>query len=67
MLKIVVYNFFSGFFNKQASSKEQHLFQTDIFCNITNVCHFYQFNASLLNKSIKIFKKNTYWPQTFEQ
>ncbi len=35
------------------SSKEQHLFEREIFYNIMNFfyCHFCQFNASLLNKS----------------
>ncbi len=38
------------------SSKEQHLFEIEIFCNIISVftVTFDQFNASLLNKSIKI-------------
>ncbi len=35
------------------SSKEQCLFETEIFCNIINVT-FDQFNASLLNKSINL-------------
>ncbi len=35
------------------SSKEQHLFEIEIFCNIFTVI-FNQFNASLMNKSIKI-------------
>ncbi len=39
------------------SSKEQHLFGLEIFCNIINVftATFDQFNASLLNKSIHFF------------
>ncbi len=42
------------------SSKEQHLFETEIFCNIINVFTviFDQFNASMLNKNINFFKKN---------
>ncbi len=48
---------FSGFFE---SSKEQHLFEIEIFCKIINVVTviFDQFNSSLLNKSIHLFKKN---------
>ncbi len=52
------------------SSKEQHLFETENFCSIINVFTgaFYQFNASLMNKSINFFhffpKKN---PQIFER
>ncbi len=36
------------------SSKEQHLFQIEIFCDIINVftVTFDQFNASLMNNSI---------------
>ncbi len=36
------------------SSKEQHLFETEIFCYSINVftVTFHQFNASLMNKSI---------------
>ncbi len=36
------------------SSKEQHLFETEIFCNIIDVftVTFDQHNASLLNKNI---------------
>ncbi len=38
--------------------KEQHLFEIDIFCNITNVftVTFAQFNASSLKKTIHLFK-----------
>ncbi len=38
--------------------------ETEIFCNILNVCTitFDQFNVSLMNKSIHFLKKN-YWPQ----
>lgn len=42
-----------------------------VFCNFINVCAvtFAQFNASLVNKSIylpkKQNKKKPYWPQTF--
>ncbi len=38
-------------------SSKGHLFETEIFCNITNVflVTFHQFNASLLNKSINFF------------
>ncbi len=51
-------------------SKEQHLFQIEIFCNILNVftVTFDRFNVYLLNKNINFFKKKqTYWPWTFEQ
>ncbi len=46
------------------SSKEQHLLEMEIFCNIINIftVTFDQFNAALLNKSINF----SYWPQTFE-
>ncbi len=52
------------------SSKEQHLFEIEIFCGI-NVCTvtFDQFNASLLNKSINNNNnknKNPTDPQTFK-
>ncbi len=38
------------------SSKEQHLFEIEIFCNVINVftITFDQFNASLLNKTFKL-------------
>ncbi len=38
------------------------LFEIEIFCNIINVftVTFYQFNASLLNESTRLFKKKTY-------
>jgi len=44
--------------------KQQHLFKTEIFCNIINVFSvtFKQFNASLLNKGFPLF---SYWRQTF--
>ncbi len=37
--------------------KEQHLFETEIFCNIINVfiINFDQFKAFLLNKSINFY------------
>ncbi len=40
------------------SSKEQLLFETEIFCNIINVftVTFDQYNASFMNKSIKLIK-----------
>ncbi len=40
------------------SSKEQHLFELKIFCNIINVftITFDQFNASLLNQSVNSVK-----------
>ncbi len=40
------------------SSKEQHLYETEIFCNIMNFFTFTfdQFNASLMNKSINFFQ-----------
>ncbi len=41
------------------SSKEQHLFETEIFCNMPLTGNFDQFNASLMNKSIYFFKKPT--------
>ncbi len=39
--------------------KKQHLFEIEIFCNITNVFTVTLdiFNAALLNKSIQIFSK----------
>ncbi len=45
--------------------KEQHLFETEIFCNIINVfiINFDQFKAFLLNKSINFYnflKKKNY-------
>ncbi len=42
-------------------SKDQHLFEIDIFCNITNVLTvtLKQFNEPPLNKSINSFKKLT--------
>ncbi len=41
------------------SSKEQHLFETEIFCNIINVftVTFDQFHVFLVNKYINFFKK----------
>ncbi len=41
------------------SSKEQHLFEIEIFCNIINVftVTFDQFNTSLMNLSINFLKK----------
>ncbi len=41
------------------SSKEQHLFEVEIFCDIINVfpVTFNQFNACLMNKSIHLFSK----------
>ncbi len=41
------------------NSKEQHLFETEILCNIINVftVTFDQFNAALLNKSVYLFQK----------
>ncbi len=53
---------FSGFFSWIENSKEQHLFEIEILCNIINVyCHFWinQLNASLLNKN-NLLKKQTY-------
>ncbi len=49
------------------SSKEQHLFEIEIFCNIINVftATFDQFNASLLNKSNNFLKKNFLLTQNF--
>uniref|UniRef100_A0A671NGF2 Hypoxia-inducible factor 1-alpha-like n=1 Tax=Sinocyclocheilus anshuiensis TaxID=1608454 RepID=A0A671NGF2_9TELE len=53
-------------------SDKQHLFEIEIFSNNVKVLTvtFNQFNASLLNKSIKLFsptpqKRNSYWPQNF--
>ncbi len=42
------------------TSKGQHLFEIEIFCNFINLFNliFDQFNASLLNKY------KSYWPQT---
>ncbi len=53
------------------SSEEQHLFEIEIFGNITNMVTvaFEQFNTSLLNKIKRLIKKiykiTSYWPQTF--
>ncbi len=43
-------------------SSKPHLFETEIFCNMTNVfpTTFDQFNVSLLNKSIDSFKKKIF-------
>ncbi len=45
------------------SLKEQHLFAVEIFSNIINVflVTFDKFNASLLNKSIKILLPPDFW------
>ncbi len=65
MLQTALYIFvetiihFSGFFNEQ-SSKEQHLFEIEIFCNVFNNT-FGQFDASLLTKCIKSFKEKVEW------
>ncbi len=51
-------------------SSKPHLFETEIFCNMTNVfpTTFDQFNVSLLNKSIDSFKKKkSSWPQMSER
>jgi len=57
MLKTVVYDFKILWWIE--SSKEQHLFEIESFCNIINAftVSFDQFNASLLNKSIHFFQK----------
>ncbi len=49
------------------SSKEQHLFEIEIYCNIINVftVTFEQCKVSLLNKSINVFKLYTF--QVFKQ
>ncbi len=49
--------YFSGFFDEQ---KEQHLFETETFCDIIHVFTdtFDQFNARLINKSINCFQKH---------
>ncbi len=41
------------------TSEKQHLFEIEIYCNIINVFTdtFDQFNASLMNKSVNLFKK----------
>ncbi len=41
------------------------LFEIEIFCNIINIftVTFYQFNASLLNESTRLFKKNLTSPK----
>ncbi len=51
---------FSRFIDEQ-SSKEQHLFKAEIFCNITNVftVTFDEVNAPLLNSFIKKKKKKS--------
>ncbi len=64
LLNIFVENMmhFLGF-----SSKEEHLFEIELFCNIIKVftATFNQFNASLMNKSINFFPTKSYWPKTF--
>jgi len=47
-------------------SKEQHLFEIEIFCNFINVFtfNFGQFNASLHNKIINY--NLSYWPQILD-
>jgi len=43
------------------SSKEQHLFEIEIFCNIKNVFTVDQFNVYLMNKSLmKPFRNKTF-------
>ncbi len=46
------------------SSKEQHLFEIKIFCNIINIFTgtFDQFNASLLNKTINFIQDQQWHP-----
>ncbi len=53
-LSIKKIKFFQIFSKK--SSKEQHLFEIEIFCNIINVftVTLHQFNAYLLNKYINL-------------
>ncbi len=58
----------SGFFEAQ---RELHLIILEVFCNNVKVksktVSFDQFHAaSLLNKSINLFLKTSYWPQTLE-
>ncbi len=50
----------SGFTDEIKVRKKQHLFNLGICCNLIYVSTvtFHQFNASLMNKSINIFKKN---------
>ncbi len=54
-VETVIYHF-------QESSKEQHLFEIEILCNIINVFTiiFVQINIFLLNRSINFFTKNVY-------
>ncbi len=44
------------------SSKDQHLLETEIFCNFMNafIIAFEQFNVSLMNKSLKTYHKLLY-------
>ncbi len=43
--------------------KKEHLFKTEIFCNIINIFtgNFDQFNEPLLNKKILIYFKKNIW------
>ncbi len=57
----------SGFFEAQ----RDNLIILEVFCNNVKVksktVSFYQFHAaSLLNKSINLFLKTSFWPQTLE-
>jgi len=57
------------FFFFFVTKKIQHLFETEIFCNIINVS-LDQFNTFLLNTSINFLfflKKDHVCDQTFEQ
>ncbi len=56
-----------AFFQDSLSSKEQHLFKTEIFRNIINglTLIFDQFIASSLNKNIHFFQKHITDPKLF--
>ncbi len=51
---------FSFIFDKYKIWKEQHLFETELFCNNVKVCNvlFDQFNTYLQKKNIHLFLKS---------
>ncbi len=61
MLNMLKYNILNIFAYKVIFFRI-HLFEMETFCNIINVftVTFDQFNASLLNKNINLFKKRTF-------
>ncbi len=69
MMAINVKSCAASYFWLIESSTEQHLFETEIFCNIINgfTDTFGQFNASMLNKYNNSESQKSYWPHIFEQ